>query len=493
MLLGNKRSQGDERNWSVVLSPIRSEIDKKKISQKISEVFSLSSEEASDLVANTPIILLDHLSRPIAMKVKEFFRSTGAEILLTNDIFLKRKCYRTVWPEPPSLSFLNDASQSLANPDSELLPADQALNEIRTITEADSRQSFEVEDEDEEENEDGEEELDEEEPLLNEEAEKWRRQPQSFSPPPSAAEDNRGIAEKEKEIRELKVILSQTQEKSEAVREEYRQAREIFDQKIQEASKLNDSMKKSQKDQEVMRQNLEQRDHLIQQLREEAKQIENRFREATNALRQEKVNLEKTLNEKIQEALEDREKRRNLETEVQHILTQAQGEQKTRTQLEVRLVDVEKRVQDLQLVVGEQEKALQFYQRQLEVRERELESARRQIREVNNQLEQREAVQKRIQLANQLVDKESLLKLYVKDQERLEAEIREREEAMRKILAEQEKIEKDIIEIRQSQRHFMESSKREQAGKNKSPRIANPEGSMPQSEPVDGDSETPHD
>ena len=98
MLLGNnnKKAQGEEQNWCAVLSPLRSEIDKKRVSQKISEVFTLSAEEASDLVANTPIILLDNLSRTVAAKVKEYFRASGAEILLTNDVFLKRKCYRTV-------------------------------------------------------------------------------------------------------------------------------------------------------------------------------------------------------------------------------------------------------------------------------------------------------------------------------------------------------------------------------------------------------------
>ena len=106
MLLGNKKNQENEQNWCLVLNPLPSEIDKRKVAHKISEVFSLSLEEATDLVSNTPIILLDNLTRPMAVKVKDYFRSTGAEMFLTNDVFLKRKCYRTVWPEPPNLSFL---------------------------------------------------------------------------------------------------------------------------------------------------------------------------------------------------------------------------------------------------------------------------------------------------------------------------------------------------------------------------------------------------
>ena len=97
----------------------------------------------------------------------------------------------------------------------------------------------------------------------------------------------------------------------------------------------------------------------------------------------------------------------------------------------------------------------------LEVRERELEFARRQLRDMTAQMEQRESIQKKTQLVNQLVEKEGRLKNLVKEQERMETEIREREEAMRRILTEQEAIEKEIIEGKQAQRHLLEQSKKE--------------------------------
>ncbi|MBI3316534.1 MAG: hypothetical protein HYZ85_00825 [Candidatus Omnitrophica bacterium] len=488
MLLGNKRSQGEERNWSVVLSPIRSEIDKKKISQKISEVFSLSSEEATDLVANTPIILLDHLSRPLAMKVKEYFRSTGAEILLTNDIFLKRKCYRTVWPEPPNLSFLNEeALPAASSSDSELLPTDQALNEIRTIAEETDphEEAEEIEQEQEEAS------------SLRDESQTWRHQLQDLE------EENRLLRDKlenasnaqpsmsrlpsnegaDKEVRELKAILSQMREKTEAVREEYHQARQIFDQKIQNTLKekdvwetkyheLNAAVQKKQKDMESHFKS--EMEKVTQDTRSKLTQMI----ETVNALRQEKVHLEKALNEKSQEVVLHHQKKQFVEGEMQTVLAQKEEAEKMRAQQETQLEEVETKLQEIQLMRADQEKAVQFYQQQMEAREHELENARRQIREANQQLEQRESVQKRVQLASQLSDKEAMLKLFVKDQERLELEIHEREESMRKVLAEQEKVEREIIEIRQAQRHFMESSKREQSGRAKSPRIANPEGSQ---------------
>jgi hypothetical protein len=107
MLLGNRKKQTEERNWCVVLHRLQNEIDKKKVASKISEVFGLSLDEAFDLASNTPIILLDNLNEEIAAQIKDYFSVLGAEMKMTNDVFVKRKCYRTVWPEAPNLSFLH--------------------------------------------------------------------------------------------------------------------------------------------------------------------------------------------------------------------------------------------------------------------------------------------------------------------------------------------------------------------------------------------------
>src|SRR3989338_563068 len=140
MLLRNRKTQGEEKNWSIILNPLHNEIDKRRVIKKISEAFTLSVEEAADLVANTPIILLDNLSREQAVQVKRYFQAAGAEIMLTNDTFLKRKCYRTVWPEPPSLSFLHGIEdlQGLTSMQDQPLGADDALHEIQS----DSGQDF---------------------------------------------------------------------------------------------------------------------------------------------------------------------------------------------------------------------------------------------------------------------------------------------------------------------------------------------------------------
>ena len=60
----------------------------------------------------------------------------GAEFVVTNDGLFKRRCYRTVWPEPPSLSFLFDLSdedeEKIEKAEDEKLDQADALREIRS-------------------------------------------------------------------------------------------------------------------------------------------------------------------------------------------------------------------------------------------------------------------------------------------------------------------------------------------------------------------------
>jgi len=139
MLLGNKKNQEKEQNWSLVLNPVSNEIDRHKLSQRIAEAFHLSLDEALDLVRNTPIILLDNMSRDAAAKAKDYFGGLNGEMFLTNDVYVKRKCYRTVWPEQPDLSFLEEpraaampVSQPVATPQYKLKP-EEALYELRSL------------------------------------------------------------------------------------------------------------------------------------------------------------------------------------------------------------------------------------------------------------------------------------------------------------------------------------------------------------------------
>ena len=249
-MLGHKKSQKVETNWCLILNPLYNEIDKRKVARKISEAFGLSTEESEDLVNNTPIILLDNLTKTVGQQAKNYFRPTGANMLLTNEVYVKRKCYRTVWPEQPSLSFLAQIEATAESPteNSERLPADEALNEIRSI-----ENSL---DEDEKE---GAEEIkamvDEEEldqltrqlEMARKERDDWREKFESQRRTVEkmsweVALRDHGVShsenavkehDRDREIERHKTLLKASEERFERLQEEYQQARNLFEEKLQ--------------------------------------------------------------------------------------------------------------------------------------------------------------------------------------------------------------------------------------------------------------------
>lgn len=542
MLVRNKKTQGEEQNWCLILNPLRSEIDKKKITAKIAQVFSLSAEETADLVANTPIILLDNLARATASKLKEYFLSTGADMLLTNDTLQKRKCYRTVWPEPPNLSFLFDwRSFEEKSAPAPVMAAEDPMEEMRAFLSGkpsvQENSGFPKETFPE----------NERVPLLDE-AERWKReclasqeetrrlkeeiqktlsQAIQAQERVSSVEFEKQSKEKEKEIKELQLLFSNAQEKNEMLKEEYRESRTLYEEKLGFLIRENDQSKKKIQELNEALQNFQQtlqkekqaaaefsarKDLEIKKQKEDYENSSRLFRESLSRsvseieqtkhqVRQtlEKVRIletaKETLEEKINEQTEQlaqagekfqalagkgrevearlsqekilREKAESRKTELE------QNEQRLAHELEMlaeearrreaRGMDLEKELAQIQSACESQEKALQEHRQVLETRDRELESLRRQLRDVHQHWEQRETVQRRTHLAGQLAEKENQLKKMVQDQEKIENEIRAREESMRKILAEQETLEKEIIEAKQAQRHLAEQAKRERA------------------------------
>lgn len=538
MLLRHKKPQGEDQNWCVILSPIPSEIDRKKVAQKISGGFSLSLDEAVDLVSNTPIIILDNLTREIAAKVKEYFRAAGAETVLTNDVFQKRKCYRTVWPEPPSLAFLQNWSPAEPSKDDhqELHP-EEALNEIRTLAGKEkpaavpSLTSIPFMNRTEREQ-------------LAEEADRWRRECmkmrqeakelheqlekaqkensfQTFTP----QEDPEWLEEKEKEIKDAQHLLEHANEKYEILRQEYANARHLYEEKITaliqdtEAGKrriaeLTDEIQLTQKDLQTAQDRMNQKEkewQLIQaqELKtrhsqdeklaaslEEVSKLNFQYREAqerTLMFQRAKEEFEQTVNTQSEQILHWRDQHDRLSSKMAGLMQELHNEKTLREALEIRqreleknyarlsqeqeeknrsikdwevkFLDTDRQLIQLKEAFENQEKVLQHHLKQMEARSLELEAARRQVRDLNSQIEHRETIQKRTALANQLVEKEAALKKLVQDQHVIETEIRSREEAMRAILTQQEAVEKEIIEAKQTQRHLAELAKREQKGR----------------------------
>lgn len=248
MLLGHRKNQEREQNWSLVLNPVSNEIDKHKLAQKISEAFKLSLEESLDLVNNTPIILLDNLTRSIADSVKVFFETMPAELFLTNDVYLKRKCYRTVWPEQPNLSFLDRLSAPVSahadTQENRRLAPDEALNELRSLqndsaAKNKSVKSPAVKKEDSPSTDSS--------GFLKKEIEQWRQKFEELERETvilrgqlkdnarrSAAQqgDSTRIQNFEQETARLKAFAKSAEQKYEAIQEEYRQARALYENKI---------------------------------------------------------------------------------------------------------------------------------------------------------------------------------------------------------------------------------------------------------------------
>lgn len=239
MLLGNKKLQKNEQNWCLVLNPISSEIDKRKSARKISETFSLSFDEATDLVNNTPIILLDNLTHSVALQIKDFFQSSGAEMLLTNDVLVKRKCYRTVWPETPNLSFLNQTrieDSKIPQDEARALEAEEALHELRVPDSAKNSLSKALVSKETAPNSG-----DVAEALKR--AEEWRvkyenqlrdyvQLKKELGMQADRAPSNDLLHERDTEIRRLQSLLAVASEKYEGLQEEYRQARSLFEEKL---------------------------------------------------------------------------------------------------------------------------------------------------------------------------------------------------------------------------------------------------------------------
>ena len=230
MLLGSKRSQESDHNWCVVLKSVASEIDRRRIVQQMTQTFSLSDEEAADVVNNTPIIILDNLNRVLATKAKDYFNALGAETLLTNDLVRKRKYYRTVWPEPPNLAFLAAWEPSSApklkemEPEPLALSPEEALHELQVkLSEPALKSSAQ--------------------PVLSgssvmeenlkREIDHWRSEYQKLRE--EISEIRRQPSDREDRLRELEDIrrlLNQSEERYRLLKSDFDQSQSVFERKV---------------------------------------------------------------------------------------------------------------------------------------------------------------------------------------------------------------------------------------------------------------------
>lgn len=446
MLLGQKKDQEREKNWCVVLKSLENEIDKRRVAQKISDVFSISLEEALDLAASTPIILLDNLPRPAASRIRDYFQALGAEMALSNDVLFKRKCYRTVWPQAPKLSFLEEWSgENSLRPveaSQEVLDPEDALNEVRSLV-----------------------------------REKWTGAP---TPPPlfsaPVLQEKKSFEAAEpaevpfplpspgteiKKTQELQALLRDAEERYDALKEEYREARQVFEEKIslvqkenqeiyQKTEELKGSYRTLEERQERLRVERDEKETVFDQLQkekeEEIAQLKAQCRELESAF-EELRGLSQEIPPPKEEAAQAGEGNPRP-SEAQTALSPREGSVQW-TRLENHLLTLE----ILQMKQHELLKNMFDWMTQKE---------KSPVREAGDP-EKTEAVPRGEtpsalhlkEIEGRLGERQSVLKHLVEQQNMIEKEIRDREDSMRRILSDQETIEREILEAKQV-RHRME-------------------------------------
>ncbi len=488
MLIGNKKIQKNDQNWCVVLKPLKNEIDRHKVAKEISKAFRLPFVECLDLVNNTPIILLDNLLHGTALQLKQYFQNTTAELVVSNDNLFKRRCFRTVWPEIPNLTFLHHIdAQPLSKAEEEKLEQEEAIQEIRSWGQTrDESPKIEMTsipknnlgnrhfrtliDEEREK-------LLKETKVLRENVDQMHKAMEKIQNDLSQKESiikNSALekGQKEKEIHELKNLLAAGEEKYQILRGEFLDTRSYFEEKITSQEK---------KIAELLRQ-LEEKDLAAKELQQEKQVIQKSFyggKEESQRIKQEYDQARQVWETKVNHFLSEIEDQKKFIAELQDKIQKLEASQKTFEtgesrlmrelenrgqqvrQWEIKALDLQKEIQSLRESFKEQEHLWQARLDQFQARDAELEIARRQVRDLQAQLANRDALQKKTQLGEQLSTKEMRLKMLVKQQEKIESEIREREEELQKLLTEQESVEREIVEGKQAQRHLLERLKKE--------------------------------
>lgn len=516
MLSGNKKTQQIGQDWFVVLNPLKSELERNRIAKEISKSFHLPIQESFDLVANTPIVLIDNLLYATALQVKQYFRSTQADILVSNDSLLKRRCYRTVWPTPPNLSFLHQVNpqKNSQKAEEEKLDQEEAIQEIRSWvqTEGTSSEGGEglpnhkalpnhrhfrnILEEDREK-------LLKETIVLKEDMNQLRKalektQAELTEKEKALQTSETARRQKEKESEELRSVASHAEEKNELLREEFRQTRQYFEEKLLSQDKSSEEFLKQIEERDLTNKELFQEKQALQksfqiakndlqrvkeEQEQERREWENQIAQLTRELENQKK-MVTGLHEKIQNLEEGK---RIVQTSESRLAAELELQTQQTKQWEQKTSELEKEIRRLRDSFEDQLKSWQLRLAQLEAREHELENARQQIHQLKAELELRELAQKKVQVHEQLTMKEAHLKHLVKQQEKIETEIRDREEEMRRLLSEQEVVEREVIEAKQVQRHLNEKLKHEPVGPDsqKQKNISGPVPSQPQPEVID--------
>lgn len=412
----------EEKSWSVILNPLRSELDKRRVSEKISEFFHVSLEEARELVQNTPIVLIDQLSQSAAEQVQNFFQAVRAELTLTNDPIAKRRCFRAVWPEPPNPSPLEAAKPSESiEPSLKQAPLQKDIDERRVLEE--------------------------------EWQERYQGLKEEFQETKSIYEEK--ILEREKEFERLKNQLKERLPESDQWREK--------------AVSLEDKYQARERELEALKGQLRELETWVKRARDLEKQNKELLNRSDH-LESSKADLERSVKEHFQEVSVWREKYQIMAQKSERFESLYEGERKRREQVE------ESARQSMELAENWQKRFHALEENQEEINrlrdrnhelESQLEVAQRQLRDLHFHMEQQELIEKRERLMSELSLKESELRGISAEYERIQQEIRDRESQAQALAGEQASLQREILERRQAQRYLLEQDKLREKGTSK--------------------------
>lgn len=441
----------EEKNWSVILHPLKSELDKKRVAEKVSELFRVSFEEARELVENTPIILLDQVSHSLALEVQGIFQAVRAPVSLTSDSSAKRRCYRAVWQEPLDVSLLKStlpvASQEKTIQEVSLetvapvLPTSVLSQETEDLREALlelEKRHRELE-------------------LLYEERgrenEALRR---------SLEEELRRQSEKDS-IR-LRNMASEWEGRYQSLKTEYQESKAIYEEKILE--KTRDLERQYKEFLEKLSQLDSAKQELERLVKERSEEVD-QWREKYHVLAQK--------SERIESLCEGERKRREQMEEASR--QSSEQAERSRRDLEIQVSETERwrrKCEELSQVSEEQEHEVRELRETNQSLQTQLESAQRQARELLLRVEEQQLIEKRVRLANELAAKEARLRELVVEGERVHQEIQDRELHAQTLANELADLEREILEVKQAQRHLLEQGKLKEKNSNK-PKRATPD------------------
>lgn len=492
--------------WSAILNPVSNEMAKREVVDKIVEAFPITASEAEELIERTPLILLESLSEQDATRLKNYFARANVDLTISNDQSIRKRCYRTVWPEQPSLDFLkfeddNGHAEDVTADIKESAEMTQTVDDRKESAIRPPKEKFFLHDEPPAASGRSAVDFEKEDISIPSREEVEDRRHRSVLPETAPAAVTRDylidelkeklvtVQKKVDDLTRANIKLEQAlsdAQKTKADRltmESMEQFRRSFDsmsleqekqhalmeEKVERLEEERDRLSASMLDmrtavskadadknkllgqQDEMLNTISQKERELEQLRLTAKRDqyaaeENRqLRHRSEQLMRQNEELSRTV-----QTVEDQ--KRSLESRVAQIsdeLTRLRREFETEFErLRKECDQLAVRNKDLEAKAAESQRL-----------QEELKVARTRLEEFTVNREQQEAIQKRLRLQNELIEKEARLKELVKKQEIIEREIVERGQVIKQVLAEQEEIERDLVRAKQAQKYLIEQIK----------------------------------